>query len=178
MRRANKIATIDAVQVEYSPWEPEIEHESGTFLKATCNELGITVVCYSPLGRGFLTGQIKSPDDLETGDVRSTIPRFSRENFYKNAEFTEALKAIAARRGCTASQLCLAWLIAQGDNFVPIPGTKKIKYLEENVAAAKIVLSKEEEQEIRAEVEKADIVGSRGRGASSHTGLMDTPELP
>lgn len=133
-------------------------------------------MCYSPLGRGFLTGQVKSRDDFAADDFRRILPRFSEENFHRNLEFVDKLSAMAARKGCTPSQLCLAWLVAQGSDIVPIPGTKNIKYLEENCGAAQLVLSKEEELEIRAEVEKADIAGHRNP-AGFLTEYGDTPEL-
>ncbi|KAK3934692.1 NADP-dependent oxidoreductase domain-containing protein [Diplogelasinospora grovesii] len=161
VRRAYKIAPVDAVQVEYNPWQLDIENETGTNLLATCRELGITVFAYSPLGRGFLTGQIRSLADFEPEDFRRMIPRFSEENFPKNLQLVDKFQSMAAKKGCTSSQLALAWLMAQGEDIIPIPGTKKIKYLEENISALKIVLTSEEEGEIRAEIEKIEVAGHR-----------------
>ncbi|KAK3997767.1 NADP-dependent oxidoreductase domain-containing protein, partial [Cladorrhinum sp. PSN332] len=179
--RASKILPIDAVQVEYNPWDLAIEGESGTNLLSTCRrELGggVTVFAYSPLGRGFLTGQITSPDDFDQNDYRRILPRFSPENFGKNLEVVSKLKAIAEKKGCTTGQLTLAWLIAQGDDIIPIPGTKRIEYLEENVGAAHVVLSPEEVKEIRHVVENAEIVGHRLPESGGAQGeFLDTPEL-
>ncbi|KAF4339307.1 alcohol dehydrogenase [Fusarium beomiforme] len=158
IRRAYTIAPVDAIQVEYNPFSLNIEKES---ILSTCRELGITVFAYSPLGRGFLTGQIKSPDDLAPEDMRHLLPRFSPENFSKNLVLVERLKAIADKKGCTPGQLVLAWLLAQGEDIVPIPGTKKIKYMEENVGSLDVQLSREEVQEIRDEVDKAEVAGQR-----------------
>jgi len=121
----------------------------------------VAIVCYSPLGRGMLTGQIKSPDDFEENDFRKSQPRFSKENFSKNLQLVNQLTSIANKKGCTPGQLTLAWILAQGDDFIPIPGTSKIKNLEENAAAAQIKLSKEEVQEIRQFCENADVAGER-----------------
>ena len=120
LRRAYKVHPIDAIQVEYSPFSMEIEDPKIDLLR-TCRELGVTVVAYSPLGRGFLTGQIKSPDDFEDGDFRKHAPRYSKENFPKNLELVSNLEKYAAKKGCTSGQLALAWLLAQGDDIIPIP---------------------------------------------------------
>ncbi|KAI1880117.1 hypothetical protein JX265_001738 [Neoarthrinium moseri] len=161
VRRAYAVAPVDAVQVEYNPFQLDIENETGTNLLSTCRELGITVFAYSPLGRGFLTGQIKSPDDFAPDDFRRIVPRFSPENFAKNVVLVDRFKSLANKKGCTPGQLALAWLSAQGEDIIPIPGTKKLKYMEENVGARKVHLSKEEVQEIRKEVEKAEVAGHR-----------------
>jgi aryl-alcohol dehydrogenase-like predicted oxidoreductase len=121
----------------------------------------VAIVCYSPLGRGILTGQYKSPDDFEENDSRRFFPRFSKENFPKNLQLVDQLTSIAKKKGCTTGQLTLAWILAQGDDFIPIPGTTKIKNLEENAVAAQIKLSKEEIQEIRQACTQADVVGER-----------------
>ncbi|KAK0625024.1 Aldo/keto reductase-like protein [Bombardia bombarda] len=176
VRRAYKIAPVDAVQVEYNPWQLDIENDVGTNLLATCRELGITVFAYSPLGRGFLSGQFRSPDDFEADDFRRMVPRYSKENFPKNLELVDRLAELAAKKGCTTSQLTLAWLIAQGNDIIPIPGTKKIKYLEENVAAAHVVLTAEEVTEIRQFVENAEVAGHRNP-AIFFAEFADTPEL-
>jgi aryl-alcohol dehydrogenase-like predicted oxidoreductase len=120
IRRAEKVHHIDAVQLEYSPFALDIESPEIGILK-TCRELGITVVAYSPLGRGFLTGQIKSPADFEDGDFRKYAPRYSEENFPKNLKLVEKLQELASKKGCTSGQLSLAWLLAQGEDIIPIP---------------------------------------------------------
>lgn len=160
LRRAHAVHPIAAVQIEYSPFSLEIEHEEIGLLK-TCRELGVAIVCYSPLGRGILTGQIKSPDDLEKNDFRRMMPRFSKENFEKNLHLVDTLASIAKKKNCTTGQLTLAWILAQGDDFITIPGTTKIKNLEENVAAAHVQLSKDEIDEIRQACKNADIAGER-----------------
>ena len=160
LRRAYAVHPIACVQMEYSPFSLDIEREEIGLLK-TCRELGVAIVCYSPLGRGLLGGHIKSPDDFEENDFRRLLPRFSKENFPKNLKLVNDLKAIAKRKGCTPGQLTLAWILAQGNDFIVIPGTSKIKNLEENVAAAQIKLSIDEIKEIRDTCEKADVVGER-----------------
>ncbi|TVY28387.1 Aldo-keto reductase [NADP(+)] [Lachnellula hyalina] len=160
LRRACKVHHIDAVQIEYSPFALDIEHPSVQLLK-TCRELGVAIVAYSPLGRGFLTGAYRSPADFEEGDFRTFAPRFSAENFPKNLKLVDGISAIAKKKNCTPGQLTLAWLLAQGDDIIPIPGTKKIKYLEENLGALNVKLSESEEKEFRAEVEKAEVHGTR-----------------
>ncbi|KAI0190614.1 NADP-dependent oxidoreductase domain-containing protein [Xylaria flabelliformis] len=161
IRRAYAVAPVDAVQVEYNPFQLDIENETGTNLLSTCRELGITVFAYAPLGRGFLTGQIQSTEGFAPDDFRRVVPRFSPENFAKNIGLVNPLKTRAEKIGCTPGQLALAWLSAQGDDIIPIPGTKQLKYVEENVAALKVNISKEEVQEIRDEVEKAEVAGHR-----------------
>jgi len=120
LRRAHAVYPISALQIEYSPFALDIEDTSIKLLE-TCRELGIAVVAYSPLGRGFLTGQIKSPDDFEEGDFRKHAPRYSHENFPKNLELISSLQEYAKRKGCTTGQLSLSWLMAQGDDIIPIP---------------------------------------------------------
>jgi aryl-alcohol dehydrogenase-like predicted oxidoreductase len=160
LRRAYAVHPIACVQIEYSPFSLDIERNEIGLLK-TCRELGVAIVCYSPLGRGMLTGQYKSQDDFEENDFRKSQPRFSKENFPKNLQLVDKLTLIAKKKGCTPGQLTLAWILAQGDDFIPIPGTSKIKNLEENAGAAQIKLSKEEIQEIRQACEKADVGGGR-----------------
>ncbi|KAM7217092.1 Aldo-keto reductase yakc [Rhypophila decipiens] len=162
LRRANKIVTVDAVQFEYNPWQLDIESDSEpTNILATARELGISVFAYSPLGRGFLTGQVRSPDDFAADDFRRLLPRFSPENFAKNLELVDKFQELAKKKGCTAGQLALAWLLAQGDDIIPIPGTKNVKYLEENIAAVHVKLSEQEVKEIRSTIGDVEALGDR-----------------
>lgn len=174
VRRAHAVHPLAAVQIEYSPFSLDIEHEDIGLLK-TCRELGITIFCYSPLGRGMLTGQIRSPDDFDDDDFRKYCPRFSKENFPKNLQLVDTLAALAKKKGCTVGQLTLAWILAQGQDFIPIPGTTKIKNLEENAAAARIKLTKQEEAEIRQACLLADVAGGRYPEALSGSLFADTP---
>ncbi|KAM0127279.1 hypothetical protein ACHAP3_008847 [Botrytis cinerea] len=160
LRRACKVHHIDAVQVEYSPFCVDIENPQIELLK-TCRELGVATVAYSPLGRGFVTGVYRSPDDFEEGDFRKYLPRFSAENFPKNLMLVDELVNLAKKKGCTPAQLTLAWLLAQGDDVIPIPGTKRIKYLEENLRSLEVKLTSAEEKEIRDLVESAEVHGGR-----------------
>lgn len=144
LRRACAVHPIAALQTEYSLWSREPEAE----ILSVCRELGIGFVAYSPLGRGFLTGQIKQFEDFASDDYRRTSPRFQGENFEKNLQLVQKLEQIAQKKGCTPSQLALAWVLAQGEDIVPIPGTKRRKYLQENAAAADIVLTPEELRQI------------------------------
>ncbi len=137
MRRARAVHPIAALQSEWSLWSRDIEGD----VVGTARELGIGIVAYSPLGRGFLTGQINSPDDFPDGDFRSNLPRFTGENFVRNIELVAKVRELAAARGCTPGQLALAWVLSRGEDVVPIPGTKRRVYLEENVAAMDVVLS-------------------------------------
>ena len=138
LERAHKVHPISALQSEYSLWSRDQE-DNGCL--AACQRLGIAFVPYSPLGRGFLTGALNSPEDFAADDYRRSSPRFQGENFAKNLLLVEQVKALAAQKGVTAGQLALAWVLAQGDYLIPIPGTKQRKYLEENVAALDISLS-------------------------------------
>jgi aryl-alcohol dehydrogenase-like predicted oxidoreductase len=137
IRRAHAVHPITALQTEYSLWSRDPEDE----ILPTVRELGIGFVPYSPLGRGFLTGQIKSVDDLATDDFRRHSPRFQGENFQKNLDLVREIEAMAREKGCAPSQLALAWVLAQGDDIVPIPGTKRRRYLEENVGALNVTLT-------------------------------------
>jgi len=158
IRRAHKVHPITALQTEYSLWERHVEDE----ILPTVRELGIGFVPYSPLGRGFLTGAIKSKSDLGAGDFRAErYPRFSGENFDKNQVLVERVTAIAERRGVKPGQLALAWVLAQGDDLAPIPGTKRRKYLEENAAAADIKLTPAEIAELEVAIPKEEIAGER-----------------
>jgi len=140
MRRAVKVHPIAALQTEYSLWTRDPEDE----ILATCRELGIGFVAYSPLGRGFLTGQFQRFEDLAPDDYRRASPRFQGENFQKNLDLLRKVEEIAKEKGCTPSQLALAWVLAQGEDVFPIPGTKRRKYLEENAAALDVKLTPED----------------------------------
>ncbi|CAB4440579.1 unnamed protein product [Rhizophagus irregularis] len=168
LRRAHKVHPIAAIQMEYSPWTIDIEKNG---IMEACRELGVTIVAYSPLGRGFLTGKYKSIDDFEPDDFRRAVPRFQGENFNKNLEIVRKFDEFANEKGVSPSQLCLAWVLAQGDNIVAIPGTKKIKYLEENFEAAKIHLTPEELSEIRQIINSIEIIGARYQG--EHMKMVD-----
>ncbi|KAJ2458013.1 hypothetical protein GGF42_002337 [Coemansia sp. RSA 2424] len=158
LRRAYKIHPIAAVEVEYSPWTTHIETNG---LLDACRELGVTVVAYSPLGRGFMTGQIRSINDLDENDWRRTNPRFKPEHFASNLTLVDAFGELASKRGCKPGQLALAWLLAQEKNLIVIPGTKRIKYLDENVGAGQIALTEEENKTLRGFVNAANIQGER-----------------
>lgn len=175
--RAAAIHPIHAVQIEYSPFTLDIENASGTHLLSTCRSLGVAIVAYSPLGRGMLTGRYTSSEDFPPDDWRRTMPRFSAENFPKNLDLVEKLAAIAKAKGCTVGQLTLAWLMAQGGDVIPIPGTKVGKYLEENVGAVGVVLGDGEEEAIREAVEACVTSGDRYPGVMAQMCFMDTPEL-
>ena len=146
-----------ALQTEYSLWSREPEDG----LLDVCRELGIGFVPYSPLGRGFLTGQIKSYDDFAPDDSRRNGPRFQGENFQKNLELVKRIQEIAAEKGCTPAQLALAWVLAQGEDIVPIPGTKRRKYLEENVGALELHLTSEDLRRIDEIAPKGVAAGER-----------------
>lgn len=147
LERAHKVHPISALQSEFSLWSRDQE-DNGCL--AACQRLGIAFVPYSPLGRGFLTGALKSPDDFAADDYRRFSPRFQGENFAKNLLLVQQVQALAADKGVTAGQLALAWVLAQGDYLIPIPGTKQRKYLEENVAALEVKLSNSELQALEA----------------------------
>ncbi|MBD2108319.1 aldo/keto reductase [Nodosilinea sp. FACHB-13] len=157
IRRAYAVHPISALQTEYSLWSREPEDD----ILPTVRELGIGFVPYSPLGRGFLTGAFQTPDDFAPDDYRRHAPRFQGENFVKNLALVDQVKAIAAEKGVTPAQLALAWLLAQGDDMVPIPGTKRRKYLEENVAAVELELSQTELDRINAVAPQGAAVGDR-----------------
>ena len=157
IRRAYAVHPISALQSEYSLWSRDIEDE----IIPTLRELGIGLVPYSPLGRGFLTGQITRFEDLDADDYRRHSPRFQGENFAKNLHVVEKVKDLAAQKGVTAGQLALAWVMAQGEDVVPIPGTKHRKYLEENVAAVQIQLTEQELAEVEEIMPKGVASGSR-----------------
>jgi aryl-alcohol dehydrogenase-like predicted oxidoreductase len=154
LKRACAVHPIAALQTEYSLWSRDPEDE----ILATCRELGIGFVAYSPLGRGFLTGQIRKFDDLAPDDFRRMSPRFQGENFQKNLDLVARIEALAAEKRCSAAQLALAWLLAQGEDIVPIPGTKRRKYLEENAGAMEVQLSADD-------LRRIDEVAPRGAAA-------------
>ena len=157
IRRAHAIHPITALQSEYSLWTRDPEDD----ILPTLREQGIGFVAYSPLGRGFLTGQLKSPDDFAADDYRRQSPRFQGENFATNLELVERVTAIAATKGITAGQLALAWVLAQGSDIVPIPGTKRRTYLEENAAAGRVAINPAELAEIDAAFPKGSAAGTR-----------------
>lgn len=157
LRRAHAVHPISALQTEYSLWSREVEDE----ILPTCRELGIGFVPYSPLGRGFLTGQIQKFDDLAEDDYRRYSPRFQGDNFNKNLELVERIREIAREKDFQPSQLALAWLLSQGEDIVPIPGTKRRTYLDENVGALKVKLTDEDMKRINEVAPKGIAVGSR-----------------
>jgi aryl-alcohol dehydrogenase-like predicted oxidoreductase len=157
IRKANSVHQITALQTEYSLWSRDVEDE----ILPTVRELGIGFVAYSPLGRGFLTGQIQNFEDLPEGDYRRSSPRFQGENFEKNLELVEKVREIAEEKGIAPSQLAISWLLHQGEDIVPIPGTKRRKYLEENAAAPGIELSDEELSRIDEAAPKGVAAGER-----------------
>lgn len=162
LRRACKIGTVAAVQTEYSVFSREIEGSAGTDLLATCRELGIAVVVATPLGRGLITDAFGKGEAIAADgpDVRKTVmPRFSEENTPTNTATVNQFKVLADKKGCTVAQLALAWLLKQGDDIFPIPGTKRVKYLEENWAAQHVVLSDADEEEIDTFLKSATIAG-------------------
>lgn len=157
LRRANAVHPITALQTEYSLWSRDPEDE----ILAVCRELGIGFVAYSPLGRGFLTGQIKRFDDLPEDDYRRQSPRFRGDNFERNLDLVRRIEEMAAERRCSPAQLALAWVLAQGKDIVPIPGTKRRKYLEENVAALGVRLTREDVKRIDEVAPKGAAAGAR-----------------
>ncbi|KIJ16033.1 hypothetical protein PAXINDRAFT_168671 [Paxillus involutus ATCC 200175] len=165
LRRAYAIHPIAALQVEYSPFTLDIEKND---VLKTARELGTKIIAYSPLGRGLLTGRFKSPDDFDADDFRRNIPKYSKENFPKILKLVEELANIGKEYDATAGQVALAWLLAQGDDVIPIPGTKKIKYLEENLAAARVHLSPET-------VQNAVFDGDRYPGPGMKLLFAETP---
>jgi aryl-alcohol dehydrogenase-like predicted oxidoreductase len=157
LRRANKVHPITAVQTEYSLWTRDPEDE----VLPTCRELGIGFVAYSPLGRGFLTGRFKKFEDLPAGDYRRNSPRFQGENFQKNLDLVRRVGELAQEKNCTPSQLALAWVLAHGEDIVPIPGTKHRKYLEENVGVVNVRLTSEDLRRIDEVAPKGVALGER-----------------
>jgi aryl-alcohol dehydrogenase-like predicted oxidoreductase len=158
LRRAATVHPIAALQSEYSLWTRDVETNG---VLETCRELGITFVPYSPLGRGFLTGAIQKLSDLDETDWRRTNPRFGEEAIKSNLKLAEAVQGLAERKGCTAAQLALAWVLAQGNDMVPIPGTKRVRYLEDNMGALRVTLTKDDLKEIEARCAEVAVVGER-----------------
>ena len=159
IRRAHAVHPITALQSEWSLWTRDIEAE----ILPVCRELGVGIVPFSPLGRGFLTGSVTSVDNLAADDMRRNLPRFAAENFDRNLAIVDKLNSLAAERGVTAGQLALAWVQSQGEDVVPIPGTKRRKYLEENVAAAQLELSADDMAAIAAAAPADAVSGDRYR---------------
>lgn len=157
LRRAHAVHPVTAVQTEYSLWARHVEEA----VLPTCRELGIGFVPYSPLGRGFLTGRFKDSGDFEAGDVRAMLPRFAEDAIATNRRIADVVAAAAAEKGCTPAQLSLAWLLAQGEDIVPIPGTKRLTYLEENAKASSIALSPAECAALEAAIAALPVVGDR-----------------
>jgi len=167
LERAHRVHPITALQTEYSLWSRDPEPE----ILPTCRRLGVAFVAYSPLGRGFLTGAFKSPDDFAADDYRRVSPRFQGENFARNLELVEKVKQLAAKAGISAGQLALAWVLAQGEEIVPIPGTKHRKYLEENAAVVELSLAPELVQNLQ-KIFPPDAVAGERYAASMKT-LLD-----
>jgi aryl-alcohol dehydrogenase-like predicted oxidoreductase len=165
IRSAHAVHPITAIQTELSLWSRDAE----TDILPTVRELGIGFVAYSPLGRGFLTGQIKSPADLAEDDWRRTVPRFQGENFGKNLELVGEVERLAREKGCTAAQLALAWVLAVGDDVVPIPGTKRVRYLDDNIGALDVRLSEEDLARLDAILPPGAAAGERNTEAAMAT---------
>ena len=160
LRRAVKVVKVDVVQVGYSPFELDIEGDKGTNQLNTCRELGVAVVAAMPLGRGILTGAFADNTPLDPKDMRpSSMPRFQDGNKEKNVEVSKQWRRLAESKGCTSAQLAIAWLLAQGEDIFVIPGTKRIKYLEENCGAADVKLSRKDVEEVRRFAETCEIAG-------------------
>ena len=157
IRKAHQVHPITAVQTELSLWSRDAEAE----VLPTVRELGIGYVAYSPLGRGFLTGQFKSPDDFPEDDFRRNHPRFQGENFEKNIELVREVEKMAEEKGCTTAQLALAWVLAQGEDIVPIPGTKHVKYLDQNIGALEVKLSDDDVKRLDAILPPGAAAGER-----------------
>ncbi|KAK7040388.1 hypothetical protein VNI00_009865 [Paramarasmius palmivorus] len=175
LRRANAIHPIAALQIEFSPLALEVE-KPHLDLVQTARSLGTKIIAYSPLGRGFLTGHIRSLDDLDSDDFRLTIPKLSRQNFPKILELTEKIAEVGRKHSATAGQATLAWTLEQGDDFFVIPGVKKVKHLLENIGAANVELTSEDISRIREAAEETKILGDRyGRGIDMV--YVDSPPL-
>ncbi|KAJ1305131.1 hypothetical protein OPQ81_000168 [Rhizoctonia solani] len=176
LRRAHKIHPIAAIQVEYSPFERAIAQKG--HLLETARELGIAVVAYSPLGKGLLTGQITSHSDFSDTDLRKQIPRFAQENFPKILELVDKFKQIGKAHNATSGQVALAYLLEEGDDIIPIPGSQRIEYVEENFGASQIKLTPDELQTLRKLVDETEISGAQYPPQLQAMLYADTPELP
>ncbi|KAK6529031.1 hypothetical protein TWF694_004251 [Orbilia ellipsospora] len=176
IRRAHAVEPLAAVQMEYSPFALDIEEPERDILN-TCRELGIATVAYSPLGRGFLTGRYRSPDDFEPGDFRSYSPRFSKENFHKNLELVHHIDRIAQKKGVTNAQLTLAWVLSRGDDVLPIPGTTRLEGLKENFGGVKVTLTEEEKKEIEKAAQDCELIGERYPPGMTDILFVDTVPL-
>ncbi|MFF5172135.1 aldo/keto reductase [Micromonospora sp. NPDC000089] len=165
LRAAHAVHPIAAVQMEYSLFTRDVEAE----MLATCRELGVALVAYSPVGRGLLTGAISGRDQLADDDWRRTVPRFAEDNLDANLRLVEEVRAVAGEIGCTPAQAALAWLLAQGEDILPIPGTKRVRYLEENAAAADIRLSPQQQARLREAVPAGAVAGERYTEAGMRT---------
>ncbi|KAJ5201665.1 NADP-dependent oxidoreductase domain-containing protein [Penicillium cinerascens] len=176
LRRAHAVHPISAYQVEYSPFTLDIESDT-TDLLNTCRELGIAVIAYSPIGRGILSGQYQSPADFAEGDFRRLLPRYSQENFPKILQLVKGLQEIAKAHNSTPAQVSLAWVLAQGSDIIPIPGTKSTTRMDENAAAALLKLSDKEVQEIRELAKRTEVPGLRYPEGMNEYILADTPAL-
>lgn len=174
LRRACSIVHIDAVQMEYSPFSLDIEQMG---LMTACRELGVAIVAYAPLGKGLLTGSIRSLSDLAPEDTRRLFPRFSKENFSKNIELVDQLGAIADQKGCTSTQLVLAWLIRNDPLVFPIPGTTRVKNFDENMGALQVELSDDDNVHIRQVISAAGVAGGRYPEFLVGDLFADTPTL-
>lgn len=176
LRRAHKVHPISVIQMEYSLMTLDIETPQIDLLR-TARELGVAVVAYSPIGRGFITGQFKSPNDFPENDFRRLSPRYSEQNFAKNFILVDKVLAIAKKKGVPPAQLALKWLMDQGDDIIPIPGTTNIQRLHENLGAYKVQLTPQEDKEIREASENAEISGARYPEAMVANLYADTPPL-
>ncbi|GGR81710.1 oxidoreductase [Micromonospora fulviviridis] len=165
LRAAHAVHPVSAVQMEYSLFTRDVEDE----MLATCRELGVSLVAYSPVGRGLLTGAITSREQLADDDWRRTVPRFADGNLDANVRLAEAVREVAAEIGCTPAQAALAWLLAQGEDILPIPGTKRVRYLEENAAAADLRLTPEQQDRLRGAVPAGAVAGERYTPAGMRT---------
>jgi aryl-alcohol dehydrogenase-like predicted oxidoreductase len=157
LRRAHAVHPVTAVQSEYSLWTRDVEKD----VLPACRELGIGFVAYSPLGRGFLTGRFRDGQALDQGDFRASLPRFDAENAPTNRRIVDVVSAFAQRKGCTSAQIALAWVLAQGGDIVPIPGTKRVRYLEDNVGAASVELSGTDLADLTQAVSHLPVAGAR-----------------
>ncbi|KAL5365144.1 NADP-dependent oxidoreductase domain-containing protein [Aspergillus floccosus] len=176
LRRAHAVHPIAALQMEYSLFCLDIEESTSEILK-TCRELGVTVVAYSPIGRGVLTGQFQSYADIPEGDLRRVYPKYAEANFPNIMALVQGLKKVADAHGSTPAQVALAWLLAQGEDIIPIPGTKSTARMDENAASARIRLSEQEVRDIRALAEQTKVEGTRYPAAVMATLCDDTPPL-